>query len=596
MKKTTKKGIKMKKSLFFTIVWVFFVSSTFAANFSPSIMKLSAAKTIKYNFDGSKLEIPVTVTGAPANLTFTVFTKDQGPSIGKVLNGFLGWHYVNSIDTCIYVSSASLLDIGSQKVIWDGKGDAGKTVPAGTYTYYMWAFDFMNSKKLAFPSVSNNLMLNLAFSEYDENGKALAAPVMIHKERFGTTLSKWILGNDPTAVTLMETCFVTLPQDWGSGCGAYLSPVDNWKNVYLQAGNSVLLTGNVAKYGWVPNGNAVLDVSWGENGYVSLPNIIYHGNHDEPGVVSDGEYLYTADGNHFIDVVATTFYKVAFDGTSVESIDLSDWWSDPSDAENGGQMNGGPNTLFVRNKYVFLNCHTSCVKQLVDPKEKGDDFFVWTNGNGDYILDHNFEPDAKSPWVCNDYNVAPFTYGLTADANLFSVAPVYDLGAVSFALLAPDGTGVANMSFAGETANPKDGSIFVDNGSSFDGIYTDNRSAEGAVWGSGMYFIAHDSIKGVITNQVSVEETAPVAFTVEQNTPNPFNPSTTINFSIPSAAHVTIYVYNVAGQKVDTIAREFMSAGSHSVTWNASGLSAGVYFYTVKAGGFAKTIKMTLLK
>jgi len=52
----------------------------------------------------------------------------------------------------------------------------------------------------------------------------------------------------------------------------------------------------------------------------------------------------------------------------------------------------------------------------------------------------------------------------------------------------------------------------------------------------------------------------------------------------------------VAGQKVDTIVSGFMSAGSHTVTWDASEFSAGVYFYTVKAGEFSKTMKMTLLR
>ncbi len=55
-------------------------------------------------------------------------------------------------------------------------------------------------------------------------------------------------------------------------------------------------------------------------------------------------------------------------------------------------------------------------------------------------------------------------------------------------------------------------------------------------------------------------------------------------------------VFNVAGQKVATVANEFMNAGSHSVTWDASGLSAGVYFYTVKTDKYSKTMKMTLLK
>ena len=86
------------------------------------------------------------------------------------------------------------------------------------------------------------------------------------------------------------------------------------------------------------------------------------------------------------------------------------------------------------------------------------------------------------------------------------------------------------------------------------------------------------------------------SFILMQNSPNPFNPVTTIRFTLPDAGIVIIDVYNMAGQKVKTIVNEFMSAGSHSVMWNASGFSAGVYFCTVQTEGISKTMKMTLLK
>ena len=82
-------------------------------------------------------------------------------------------------------------------------------------------------------------------------------------------------------------------------------------------------------------------------------------------------------------------------------------------------------------------------KQMVDPHrylETGSttDFFVWTNGNGDYVLDKNFEEDAELKWVCNDYNVGPYMYSLTADNLLFSQSPAYDVGAVAFGLIGPE--------------------------------------------------------------------------------------------------------------------------------------------------------------
>ncbi|GAI56848.1 unnamed protein product, partial [marine sediment metagenome] len=113
----------------------------------------------------------------------------------------------------------------------------------------------------------------------------------------------------------------------------------------------------------------------------------------------------------------------------------------------------------------------------------------------------------------------------------------------------------------------------------------------------GLWYLAQDSFRGIITSKpVKVNEDGPASFNVLQNSPNPFNQTTTISFTIPEAANVTIDVFNVAGQKVDTISSEFITAGKHSVTWNASGFSAGVYFYTVKSGDFSQNLKMTLLK
>ena len=111
----------------------------------------------------------------------------------------------------------------------------------------------------------------------------------------------------------------------------------------------------------------------------------------------------------------------------------------------------------------------------------------------------------------------------------------------------------------------------------------------------GWWFVAQDSFRGVLTNQVGVAD-APSAFAVAQNVPNPFNPSTTISFTLAKAGKTTVEVFNAGGQKVDTILNAYLGAGAHSVTWNAVKYSAGVYFYTVKTGDFSKTMKMTLLK
>jgi len=85
-------------------------------------------------------------------------------------------------------------------------------------------------------------------------------------------------------------------------------------------------------------------------------------------------------------------------------------------------------------------------------------------------------------------------------------------------------------------------------------------------------------------------------FDLEQNYPNPFNINTTISFKIVNKGNVTIDVYNITGQKIDTLLNKFMESGNHSCIWEASGFSSGIYFYTINAGFFSRSKKMMLLK
>jgi hypothetical protein len=86
------------------------------------------------------------------------------------------------------------------------------------------------------------------------------------------------------------------------------------------------------------------------------------------------------------------------------------------------------------------------------------------------------------------------------------------------------------------------------------------------------------------------------AFELAQNYPNPFNPTTTIRYQIPTAEVVSLKVYDVLGKEVATLVSGRQEAGSYAVEFNAAGLSSGVYFYRLQAGGFVETKKMMLVK
>jgi hypothetical protein len=88
----------------------------------------------------------------------------------------------------------------------------------------------------------------------------------------------------------------------------------------------------------------------------------------------------------------------------------------------------------------------------------------------------------------------------------------------------------------------------------------------------------------------------PDGFQLSQNYPNPFNPSTAIRFQVPERGRVTLRVFDVVGNEISTILDEEMPAGSHTVTFDASGLASGVYFYRLQSGACAETRSMHLIK
>jgi len=88
----------------------------------------------------------------------------------------------------------------------------------------------------------------------------------------------------------------------------------------------------------------------------------------------------------------------------------------------------------------------------------------------------------------------------------------------------------------------------------------------------------------------------PIAFKLAQNYPNPFNPVTTIAFDLPRNSDVTLTIYNIMGEKVETLVSSGLKAGHYEVNWNARSVSSGIYFYTINAGSFTDTKKMVLMK
>ncbi len=121
------------------------------------------------------------------------------------------------------------------------------------------------------------------------------------------------------------------------------------------------------------------------------------------------------------------------------------------------------------------------------------------------------------------------------------------------------------------------------------GNYTVNAGFSGPLrWDSSAITITLTDINENLLN--------PILYNLYDNYPNPFNPSTTLRYSIPEEAFTSLKIYNSLGGEVTTLVNETKPAGIYDVEFSATDLASGIYFYTLQAGTFTSTKKMILMK
>jgi len=239
-------------------------------------------------------------------------------------------------------------------------------------------------------------------------------------------------------------------------------------------------------------------------------------------------------------------------------------------------------------------------------------------------------PDAGQTWTVKNPSVA-LTNVVSSKGNIYGIsngAGVYkfDTGTQSWISVSTGLPGAASFQFAKQLLVYGDALFYyavgfldskpaiyssVDGGNTWtqisnDGLSTVSGSGSNSVLAatsSNLFFYDFKSSTSVasvykLANPVSeVEEsTVPHEFQLAQNFPNPFNPTTTIRYSVSGNSMVTLAVYNVLGRKVQTLVNEVQQSGRYEVSFDATKLSSGVYFYTLKAGNLVQTKRMLLLK
>jgi hypothetical protein len=140
-----------------------------------------------------------------------------------------------------------------------------------------------------------------------------------------------------------------------------------------------------------------------------------------------------------------------------------------------------------------------------------------------------------------------------------------------------------------------------------DGVINNQEECDlGSTLGSETYLANDNSCPGnCFINEAGVGTCDPLAlgeliipynYNISSIHPNPFNPATTISFSIPEFGLTTITAYNINGRKLETLSNKVLSMGNYSINWNASSYPSGVYLIRMESGEFTQTQKVVLVK
>lgn len=490
-----------------------------ADDFIPQPLTINAPEVIQYAFDGAELQIPVGVTGTPARVIFSVFTKGKADQINHLQNGYLGWHYVDQIDTCVYFSPPYDFQPGINTVTWSGQTHVtymqegnGGPVGADEYSYYLWGYDNVNPRVRAVPPVAQGNMVSMIVDE-TPSGEPLNRPFFTgqvsntrHNPSWSNyTYYKYLLGNDPQNSTIVETCFFgnTFGDQWtqeNNTVGQLAWDDSDFTVCYHKRDSYTFDRAAVWKMMWVPNGSAIRDVSWGEN--LEWDAKIYRWS----GMSTDGTYLYTFTHDQFENVEKSVRAYIIDKETGAMLYDFfHEDWIDIEGYNQGHSMyaNGsGPSYHQVRNGYLWAG-NFQCLKQMLDPHrymETGDytDYKRWTNKNGDWISDSEWQPTSNLKWACFSES-PPKNRSFDPDHLNWVVNMVGSYGTVSFSLFAPDGTGIGYFSVNGDSQRSMGFADQCDTGSIYDGLYIDNQGSNDNDEKYGFFYIASDSFMGTIT-------------------------------------------------------------------------------------------------
>lgn len=236
--------------------------------------------------------------------------------------------------------------------------------------------------------------------------------------------------------------------------------------------------------------------------------------------------------------------------------------------------------------YRLLDVHGAGA-QRSDPKQGDPNEYPYGRGpQGDVIRIYNYVRCVRDAGI----TVPVELYGFNAETTGKGVALNWTTGSETSNFSFEIERRIGQDSFNKIAFIPGNGIVSSSNKYGFEDLT--------APFGIVYYRLKQIDLDGTFTysSAINVTVSAPDRYSLDQNFPNPFNPETTIVFSVPKAAHATLMISNLLGQHTATLVDESFAPGKHSFSWTAFDQPSGVYLYTLNVDGYRQTKKMLLIE
>ncbi len=600
----------------------------------PTTLEISGVSDMtNYAFDGSDVEIPFQLNGSGATVWLIIYTegykapftiKGEGPGpYQDPEHANPGWHVVNGTDVLVYKSAGERFDEGDNSIVWNGRDMDGNVVERGSYQMFLAAFD-----DEATPHV-----VGVAARQFGSGQTIYINPDRGEFVNFTGEVSNmendWIAAGID-AFDLVDNQSVVDACGDREGC-----PTGMLSATPLNASGTEWIGNNRGGgFGWLfryqydwDTRQITMHEDWGEDagaelGILNMQDVL-PGRQYASATNPDKSVIYATAG------VSGTVSKIA--AYSVESGALLDEW-DLSDVflydNKGSDRSGGPGTFarFYDGEpdpagLTMSGHHTSLTVRL-----DYDGNVVYMNRNGDGFGDSKtFSEGTFGDFEYGHTEAPAFKYSLYSTkwgwvTNIEAGSNTTQNGF----MLGEDGSGLFHFEPKNIPTSWPQYNIVVDEmDGDWDGVYMsiggfgDAASAndfvpvpeEGALAILSRYPIVHmpyDQKRAMLGDApTAVHElegaALPTDYAVSDAAPNPFNPETSINFSLPWDAPIRVEIFNAQGQKVRTLLDDRMNAGEFRISWDGrddSGMQvgSGMYIYRIQAPNLNVTRKVTLLK